>query len=505
MSRQPADYLYSAAECRAIEQRAFAAGITARELMQRAAQAALDCLLRHWPQPESLHIFAGGGNNAGDGFDLARLAAARGLRCEVYLVGKPEQLPQPAHQSYLDASAAEVSFSHWHDDIEPPQSGIVIDALLGTGSTGAPRGDYAAAIETINLSGLPVLAIDLPSGIHPDTGNVASEAVYADVTLCLIGLKRGLFTGDAPAYTRLIELHDLDCDTYRGIGDCEHLQLEPLRESLLPPRSRTAHKGHFGHVLVIGGDNGTGGACIMAADSAGRVGAGLVSAATRPLHVAGLLARKPEVMAHAVNSGQELAPLLDTPTVLVIGPGLGQQAWGEQLLQQVTLTDKPVVLDADALNILAAGRVVRQPRRDNWVLTPHPGEAARLLNISITEVQADRFAAVHALQQRYGGVIILKGAGTLICDTDGALSLCNGGNPGMASGGMGDVLTGIIGGLLAQGLPIADAARLAVCLHAAAADRAANRGERGLQATDLIGELQNLVNTEESKNDIELA
>lgn len=262
----------------------------------------------------------------------------------------------------------------------------------------------------------------------------------------------------------------------------------------LPLRERTAHKGMFGHVLVIGGDTGMGGAVAMAAEAAARTGAGLTSAATQPAHVAAILARRPEIMVTGVTSGQELEPLLARPSLLVVGPGLGRSAWSEQMLQQATLCGLPMVLDADGLNMLAAGRVVREPKRDNWILTPHPAEAARLLGTTTAEIQQDRPAAVQALQQRYGGVAVLKGAGTLVCGADGTVSICNGGNPGMASGGMGDVLSGIIGGLLAQGLKAMDAACLGVCLHAEAADIAAKQGERGLLASDLITHLQTLVN-----------
>jgi hydroxyethylthiazole kinase-like uncharacterized protein yjeF len=263
---------------------------------------------------------------------------------------------------------------------------------------------------------------------------------------------------------------------------------------LLPQRDRAAHKGMFGHALVIGGDIGMGGAVALAAEAAARTGAGLTSAATQPAHVAAILARRPEIMVTGVTSGQELEPLLARPSLLVVGPGLGRSAWSEQMLQQATLCGLPLVLDADGLNILAAGRVVRESRHDNWILTPHPAEAARLLGITTADIQQDRPAAVIALQQRYGGVIVLKGAGTLVCGADGAVNICTGGNPGMASGGMGDVLSGIIGGLLAQGLNSIDAACLGVCLHAEAADIAAKQGERGLLASDLIAQLQPLVN-----------
>jgi len=260
----------------------------------------------------------------------------------------------------------------------------------------------------------------------------------------------------------------------------------------LPWRAITAHKGDFGRVLVVGGDYGMAGACAMAAEAAARTGAGLTRAATRPEHVSALVARCPEVMAFPVSSGQELQPLVEQADTLVVGPGLGQSPWSEQLLQVAAASGKSMVLDADGLNLLSAGRVVDQPRRDNWVLTPHPGEAARLLGVSNADIQRDRFAAAHRISLQYGGVALLKGAGTLVAG-DEELLLCDYGNPGMATGGMGDVLSGIIGGLLAQGLEPLQAATLGAAVHGAAADRAARKGQRSLLATDLMKPLRKLL------------
>jgi NAD(P)H-hydrate epimerase len=246
----------------------------------------------------------------------------------------------------------------------------------------------------------------------------------------------------------------------------------------------------------VGGDYGMAGAAAMAAEAALRCGAGLVRVATRPEHVAALVARTPEAMPCGVSSGEDFTPLLESADVLVVGPGLGQSPWSEHLLQLAAASGKPMVLDADGLNLLAAGCLGEGPgeakHRDNWVLTPHPGEAARLLDSTTGEVQADRFAAARALQQRYGGVAILKGNGSLIAGAR-QLLLSDYGNPGMASGGMGDVLSGVIGSLLAQHLPPLEAAALGVCLHGAAADIAAQEGQRGLAATDLIPEMRTLL------------
>ncbi len=211
------------------------------------------------------------------------------------------------------------------------------------------------------------------------------------------------------------------------------------------------------------------GAVAMASEAAARVGAGLVSVVTRPEHVAPLVARQPEVMVHGVNSRQQLEPLMDRFNCIVVGPGLGRSAWSEQMLQLILATRLPLVVDADALNLIAAEGPID---RHDWIMTPHPGEAARLLGCETTDIQRDRYKAILALQQKYGGTILLKGAGSLLQDHH-ETSLCPYGNPGMAVGGMGDVLSGVIGGLLAQGLSPSQAGRLGACLHARAADLSA--------------------------------
>ncbi|MEH6584268.1 MAG: NAD(P)H-hydrate dehydratase, partial [Halioglobus sp.] len=372
--------------------------------------------------------------------------------------------------------------------------GVIVDAMLGTGLGGDVRGAYVEAIEEINNSGAAVLAVDIPSGLCSDTGRMLGSAVVADATVTFIGLKRGMFTLDAQDCCGAIQFTDLGVPAaaYEQVpADCGRLELDSLL-ARRTPRPATAHKGRYGTVLVVGGDYGMAGAAAMAAEAALRCGAGLVRVATRPEHVTALIARTPEAMTHGVLSGQELAPLLAGVDVLVVGPGLGQSTWSEQLLRVAAESGLPMVLDADGLNLLTRGEIVANRCRDNWVLTPHPGEAARLLETDTATVQADRFAAARALQQRYGGVAVLKGNGTLVA-AEGALLLSDYGNPGMASGGMGDVLSGVIGSLLAQQPEALEAVALGVCLHGAAADTAAEEGQCGLLATDLMQPLRALL------------
>ena len=273
---------------------------------------------------------------------------------------------------------------------------------------------------------------------------------------------------------------------------------EPLTlkkaQSCLPTRPLDANKGLFGHVLVVGGDHGMPGAVRLAAEAAARVGAGLVTVATRPEHVMSTVSTRPELLCYGlVSPALDLDPLMANATVIVLGPGLGKGSWSKDVFDAVLKTSRPLILDADGLNWLA--RMDPPLQRDHWILTPHPGEAARLLNMTITQIQADRIQAVQALQQRHGGVVVLKGAGTLIAAAKQPLKQCLAGNPGMASAGMGDVLSGLIAGLVAQGLDLWDAALAGVMFHAEAGDRAAlKHGPRGLLASDLLCELPALIN-----------
>lgn len=486
-------FLYTASEVYALDDAAIAGGIPSIQLMKRAGRAAFDLLVARFAAPELISVYCGAGKNGGDGYVLAALAAQRLLPVQVIQLTAPEKLTGEARQAYEFALQEGVKIIPFAQ-ATAPTSGVIVDGLLGIGLRGAPTGEFAAAIEQINQSGLPVLALDIPSGLNADTGAVASVVVHAQLTVPYIALKRGLLTGRGPAVAGELVLANLDVpeNTYDTVSpSSERLSLNDLLP-LLAPRAADAHKGDFGHVMVIGGDTGYGGAALMAAEAAARTGAGLVSIATRPEHIPAILARRPEIMACGVVSGQELEPLLARPTLLVVGPGLGRSPWSEQMLQQAVKSGLPLVLDADALNILAEGRVVpagtkRGTPDSPWILTPHPAEAARLLGITTAEVQADRFAAVQAISARYSASVILKGAGSLVASTEGLIGVVTDGNPGMASGGMGDVLSGILGGLVAQGLSARDGARLGAVIHACAADLAAeDHGQRSLLATDLI-------------------
>ncbi|MBY4677052.1 NAD(P)H-hydrate dehydratase [Marinobacterium arenosum] len=496
--------LYTAEQSRTLDRLAIEQqGIPGFKLMQRAAQAAFKALQVRWPKTRRLSVLCGSGNNGGDGLVVAVLARRQGLAVQLLcLADNVDDYTGRLQGEALDAYRLACDEGLRLDPYQPGMalSGeLIVDAMLGTGLSGEVRGLYRQAIEQLNSQPQPVLAVDIPSGLCADSGRVLGAAVVAKLTISFIGLKRGLLTHQAVDHVGELLFDDLRVSdqVYQQVPVDLFRTREAELASLLPARPRSAHKGHHGRLLVVGGDRGMGGAAIIASQAAARCGAGLVSLATRPEHLGAALSRCPEVMSHAVNSGQELEPLLGQAELLVVGPGLGQSAWSDQLLQQALACGKPVLLDADALNMLTTTKALQGLKRDNWILTPHPGEAARLLGVTAAEVQQDRFAAVKALQQRYGGTVILKGAGSLASDGQQTY-LCVAGNPGMACGGMGDLLSGIVGALLAQRLAALDAARLGVYLHARAADLCVElQGERGLLATDLLAWLPRLLNGKE--------
>lgn len=483
--------LYVAPAVRQLDANTISAGIPGYTLMQRAGRAAWRALSQRWPAAQRIAVICGTGNNGGDGYVIARLARHDGRAVALFEI---------AEQGWAgDAARAREDWRAAGGEARPIAAAsdcvadVWVDAILGIGLSGPPRAAAAHAIECINAAratGAGVLAVDVPSGLDADTGRAFAPCVSADLTVTFIGDKLGLHTGDAPDVVGDVRLHRLEvpqaiCETVAA--SARLLQSTALARGL-QRRRRTTHKGDNGHVLIVGGDHGTAGAVLMAARGALRAGAGLVSVATRREHVSALVAAQPEIMAAGVESAAELSRLLQRATVVAIGPGLGQGEWA-RMLWPLVLEMPRLVVDADALNLLA-----QQPQRHpHWVLTPHPGEASRLLGIATRAIQDDRLAALRALADRYGGIPVLKGAGTLVWHPQ-LPWVCAHGNPGMATGGMGDVLTGVIAGLLAQKLAVEDAAALGVLAHAVAADRAAGEAERGLLPSDVIEALRDTIN-----------
>jgi hydroxyethylthiazole kinase-like uncharacterized protein yjeF len=487
----PAD-IYSVASVRQIDQHAINdAGISGYALMTRAAQAALQIARANFPDAKRWQVICGAGNNAGDGYVLARLAAGHGIAVSVMTATSPEALTGDAQSAYMDFAAEGGVMAAFEGELDADAE-LLIDALLGSGIDRPVEGVFADVVQAINGHVAPVLALDIPSGLNGDSGATMGVAVQAAATITFVGLKSGLFLDSGVDAVGQLFYSGLDIPP-ESVAT-QNPEMRRIDESIvlkqLKPRRRSAHKGEFGHVLIVGGGPGMPGAVQLCGEAALRCGSGLVSVATHPAHNNLLSATRPELMCHGIESGDDLDALLGKATVVAIGPGLGVTDWSAALFEKVLQSGKPLVIDADGLNLLGKN----PSKSSDWILTPHPGEAARLLGSRPQEIQQNRPEALQNLHDRFGGTVVLKGSGTLISAEQGACWLCSAGNPGMASPGMGDVLTGIIASLLGQGHAQEMAAVLGVQIHALAGDSAARSGQRGLLASDLIMELRNRVN-----------
>ncbi len=486
--------IYSAEQCKALDQYAInTLGVPGYQLMKRAAQAAFALVRQRWSQVRSLSIWVGAGNNGGDGVALAKIAYEAGWRVQLVTPDQSfaDKLCGEAADAWADLPPA-IQPEVYSDQLSVVGE-LVVDALLGIGLKGSVREPVASMISAINQLSKPVLSLDVPSGLDADTGASLGVTVTAESTLTFIANKQGWLVNQGAQYSgaRYWAGLGLPQPVNPQMSPVAQLTLASDLESVLPKRSRTSHKGNFGVVLVLGGNQGMGGAGLMAAEAALRAGAGRVILGTRAEHVSAMLARVPEVMTRALTEDSVLDELIVQADVIVLGPGLGKDDWANGLLHRVLRETKPRVIDADALNLISE----QQLRiAGDFVLTPHPAEAARLLGVKTAKVVADPVEAIDRLSKIFQGSLVLKGAGTLCLAPNTTLAICDRGNPGMATAGMGDVLSGIIAALLAQGLSSFDAARLGVWVHASAADRVAQGGEIGMLATDLLASLRAVLN-----------
>lgn len=482
--------LYTAEQVRDLDRRAIHEfGIPSHELMTRAGHATLDALRALWPTATSLAVLCGPGNNGGDGYVVARVARARGMRVNVVAVGDPPQPGGDARRAYDEFVAGGGRCVPWGTTALDAE--VIVDAVFGTGLARDVEGLPAEILRTANASGRPIVAVDIPSGLHADTGAVLGVAARAALTVTFIGRKIGFHLGAGPEHVGRLVFDDLAVPpgTYAEQVPTARLLGEEDVAAALPRRARAAHKGSHGHVLVIGGGPGMPGAARLAGEAALRAGAGLVTLAVHPENAA-IVAARPELMCVATRTAHDLAQALTRATIVAVGPGLGQGELSREVFEAALGCGLPLVVDADALNLL-----VESPRRnDRWVLTPHPGEAARLLGATGAAVQANRMGAARALQERFGGTVALKGAGSIVWSAGELPGICDRGNPGMAVGGTGDVLTGVIAGIAAQCGDLALATRAGVFVHAQAGDLAARRGERGMLAGDLLDQVRSCVN-----------
>ena len=484
---------YGAAAMREVDRQTYTTlDISEYALMCRAGEAGFRVLASQWPEARRILVFCGTGNNGGDGWVIARLAQDAGYDCRVALCGDPARIAGPARMAHDTwCESASVALLNAADlsavELEIDACDMVVDALTGIGFSGPGREAFADLIAVINASRVPVLSLDVPSGVDANTGSVIGAAIHATTTVTFIAHKPGLLTGAALNHVGQLVLADLGAPhTVLESVPADGYRISAHAAGGLAARSTSAHKGHFGHVLVIGGNRSMGGAALLAAGAALRSGAGLVSLATRSEHVTAALIRHPELMVTGLDDAAALPELCDGKSLIVIGPGLGQDDWAQQCLRHAVEAGLPLVCDADALNVIAEGGVTMPPDIP-LIVTPHPGEASRLAGVPTGEIESDRVGWATALAERYAGVVVLKGAGTVIAspDKNDPPTICAGGNPGMATGGMGDVLAGLIGALVAQGLSHMEASTLGVATHARAGDLAWERYGVGLTAADV--------------------
>lgn len=489
--------LYTAEQVRGLDKCAIEGhGIPGMTLMERAGKGAFDLARSAYPSAAKYLVLCGGGNNGGDGYIVARLALEAGLQVTVCALKEPGRLTGDALTAAGRWREAGGAVRAWPPD-GPLDFDLVFDAMLGTGLDREPAGHYGEAVDFINRSGKPVIAVDIPSGLNADTGVAMGRAVRADRTVTFIGNKRGMYTADGPDYAGIVSYSDLETpisvrDSQPNFGILIH---ESLIHQLLPGRRRNSHKGSFGWVLAVGGNEGMSGAVRLAGEAALRSGAGKVTVATRSVHAALVNAGCPELMVRAVENPGLLEGLLDEVSVIVTGTGLGQSNWSGHMLGACLDAPGPLVVDADGLNLLA-GEFSRSALPPS-ILTPHPAEAGRLLGCGARDVQSDRVEAACELARQRDAIVVLKGCGTVIAEPTGSYAICPFGNPGMATAGSGDVLAGVIAAMVAQGLDLWNAALAGVLAHALAGDRAAaSAGERGMIATDITRQLPFVLNPE---------
>jgi hydroxyethylthiazole kinase-like uncharacterized protein yjeF len=476
-------------ECRQIDQLAMSClNLSEFQLMQRAADAALGILV-NWSQLRRISIYCGPGNNGGDGYLVAAGAKKLGYDVRLFTLGSPaSSTAQRAQQAAFAQGLSCEPIDENKQNSFDPQADLIIDALFGHGLERDIGPPLRALFECINASSIPVFALDMPSGINSDTAAVMGIAIKAVSTICFVAPKIGLLTGEGADFAGQLYYDALGIPDY--ISSQVQASYEWLDDSflerVLPVPKASSHKGDFGHVAIVGGQPGMPGAVILAARAAARSGAGRVTVISSETHVQYVPLASPVLMTQAIDREGHFN-LPDSITALALGPGLGTGTWSgavyDNALRQAIELELPILLDADGLNLLAS----QHNRYENWVLSPHPKEAARMLACNLSEIQSNRPRACLRIAERYGGVCVLKGQGSLVASASARRAICTLGNWGMATAGSGDVLSGIIAAMLGQGLPVFEAASAAVTLHAKAGDLAAMAlSRRGMISSDII-------------------
>jgi ADP-dependent NAD(P)H-hydrate dehydratase / NAD(P)H-hydrate epimerase len=486
-------------------------GIPGIVLMENAGRATVEVIDKYFSEMmiRKIIVLAGPGNNGGDGLVIGRHLLNRGVDVEAFLLGHKAKVNGDAKVNLeLYQKLRPVQELHRQEDLKKLQTPIdhadlIIDAILGTGVNTEVRGLYRDIIEYINSLPTPVVSVDIPSGVDASTGKVLGSAVYADLTVTFGLPKIGLLLHPGIDRVGILEVADISIPPY--LVQEENITVELIDAHALFPllrkRDRNSHKGNYGHVLMIAGSVGKTGAAALSSDAALRIGAGLVTlgipASLNPIMEVKLTEVMTEPLAEtdtqtlSTKSLPRIQELTEGKKVLALGPGISTHPETIAVVHHIIRNCRiPLIVDADGINILGKKLSVLHEVQCPIVLTPHPGEMARLTGISIEEVQGDRIGVAKKFAQEYGVVLVLKGARTIIAEPNGNIYINSTGNPGMASGGTGDVLTGMIAGLIAQGYTISEASRLGVFLHGYIADQITEqRGEAGLTATDIINRI----------------
>ncbi len=458
-------------------------GFAEIELMQRAGRSVWRALLARWPAVEKITVFAGSGNNGGDAFVVALCAREQGVEVQLLIQGDlSRQSDTSRHFTELWQQGGS-SFEEWQG--QQISGDVIVDGLLGIGLQRELNAEWQDLINTINRHDAPRVAIDIPSGLNGLTGNPQPVAVVAQLSVTFIGAKIGQYLADGPDYCGELIFEDLGVSNGARAG--VEARLAIVESCQLPaPRKNNSHKNHYGNLLIIGGDQGMSGAVTLAARAALRSGAGLVTALVHPECRANLAAF-PEIMVQGWDTLEEKLPQAN---VIIVGPGLGESEGAGKILQRLEQVSLPIVVDASALKTDFLSAL----RSKQCVITPHPGEAAALMASSTAQVQGDRLAASVELADRFKATCVLKGSGTLIAEAGQLSAINTHGNAGMASAGMGDVLSGIIGALIGQGLTAFEAARSAVLIHAICAESfSAEQDQIGLIASDIIERIPKVI------------
>jgi hydroxyethylthiazole kinase-like uncharacterized protein yjeF len=486
-------------------------GIPGLVLMENAARGTVSAMFRHFPdlRTKRVGILAGRGNNGGDALAVARYLLNRGIVCQVSLLAPKEEIKgdAAANLEILRRMGAEIgeilNLEAWESQKgKMAENDLWVDGIFGTGLKGPVQGFFHEIIEFVNSLGRPVVSLDIPSGLDADNGQVLGICIQAGLTVTFGLAKRGLLVQPGAQYCGKLVIVDISLPN-------SAIEAEAIKDSLIEgaeflpflfPRNANAHKGDFGHLLVLSGSPGKTGAATMVCQAALRIGTGLITlgipASLNPI----LEVKLTEVMTEplpetkdqtlGLSAQQRITELCSRKSALVIGPGLSLNPETARLIQRmIRNTDLPAVIDADGLNALVGKIASIKKKRKGLILTPHPGEMARLLGTSVQEIQKNRIQVARNFAQENGLILVLKGARSIVASPEGNIFINPTGNPGMASGGMGDVLTGMVGGFLAQGLPPLEAAKLGVYLHGLVGDFVAyQKGERGIAATDVVEE-----------------